>query len=71
MLQHLIGLEPDLPNGRVTMRPMLLPWLNELCFDNLRLGRRSVGVRVWREGDRVRGEITGAEDLEVSVRTGT
>jgi glycogen debranching enzyme len=67
MLQHLLGLEPDLPNGRLSLRPALLPWLGELRFEGLRLGARTVDVHVWRDGSEVRCDVMGAGDLEVSI----
>jgi glycogen debranching enzyme len=67
LLQHLLGLEPDLPNRRVVIRPMLTPWLNELRFDNLRLGNQSVTVNTWRYGEEVRCEVLGASGLDVVI----
>ncbi|HZT06678.1 MAG TPA: glycogen debranching N-terminal domain-containing protein [Chloroflexota bacterium] len=69
MLQSVIGLEPDLPNRRLTLRPRLLPWLGSIRFENMRLGSRSVSIRVRRDGDAVRCDVTGADDLEVIVQT--
>jgi glycogen debranching enzyme len=70
MLQHLVGFEPDLPNGRITVRPQLLPWLNEINFANMRLGQRYVDLHIWRDGSRVRGDLTGADDLSVFIEDG-
>jgi glycogen debranching enzyme len=67
MLQHLLGLEPDLPNGRLSVRPALLPWLDELHFDGIRLGSRIVDVHTWREGSEIKCEVRGAEGLDVSI----
>jgi glycogen debranching enzyme len=67
MLQHLLGIEPDLPNNRVTIRPRLLPWLNELRFENMRLGARRANIRVWREDDTVACQVSGMEDIEVAI----
>jgi len=67
MLQHLLGLEPDLPHRKLVVRPMLMPWLNELRFDNLRLGRQTVTVNTWRAGDEIRCEVLGADGLEVVI----
>lgn len=65
LLQHLLGIEPDLPSGRLVLRPRLLPWLNQISFENMRLGARRISLRAWREGPSVRCEVQGAEDLDV------
>lgn len=67
MLQHLIGLEPDLPNGRVILRPSLLPDVDRITFEDLRIGDRSLTVEVWREGGDVHCEVSGADGLEVLI----
>ena len=67
MLQHLLGLEPDLPNGRISLRPALMLLLGELRFENMRLGDRTIDVRVWRAGDDVKCEVDGADGLEVTI----
>lgn len=67
ILQHLVGIEPDLLQRRLSIRPALLPWLNELRFENLRLGDRRLTIQVWRKGDEVKCEVQGAEGLDVRV----
>lgn len=64
-LQHLLGLEPDLPHRRITVRPLLTPWLNEVRFENLRVGQQTLTITAWRDGARIRCEVRGAEGLEV------
>ncbi|MSQ23676.1 MAG: amylo-alpha-1,6-glucosidase [Chloroflexi bacterium] len=66
MLQHLLGIEPDLPNQTIRLRPALLPWLNELHFEGLRLGNRRLTVHVWREGLQIRSTVDGAEGLTIT-----
>jgi glycogen debranching enzyme len=68
MLQHLIGLEPDLPNGRLVLRPLLFPWLNEMRLDNMRLGQRNISISIWRSAGEVRCDVRGADDLDVVIR---
>jgi len=67
MLQHLIGLEPDLSQRRLDVSPALLPWVNELCFDRLRLGENEVSIRVWRRHLHVECEVQGAQGLDVHI----
>ncbi len=67
MLQHLLGLEPDLSNRRVVIRPMLTAWLNELRFEHMRLGDQLVTINAWRSGDEVQCEVVGGDGLDVIV----
>lgn len=65
MLQAMIGLEPDVPNNRLRLRPALLGWVDALHLENLRLGDRHVSVHVWREGQAIRWSVDGGEGLEI------
>jgi glycogen debranching enzyme len=67
MLQHLIGLEPDLPNGRLVVRPALLPGVNRLAMEDLRVGGRSLSIEVERKNGDLQCGVSGAGDLEVLV----
>jgi glycogen debranching enzyme len=46
-IRLLLGLEPDVPTGRVYVDPILPPWCPELTLDNVRIGadRFCIGVR--------------------------
>lgn len=70
MLQHLIGLDPDLPNARLVVRPTLLPGLNHIAFEDIKIGGRSLTIQVWRAGDDVRCEVSDADGLEVLIDPG-
>ncbi|MBI4214150.1 MAG: amylo-alpha-1,6-glucosidase [Chloroflexi bacterium] len=63
MLQHLVGLEPDVPKGRVRIRPALLPWLDELHMADIRVGKQLLSVHVWRQKYETRWEVEGADGL--------
>src|SRR5438874_35995 len=67
MLQHLIGLEPDLPNHRLTVRPALLPGVDWMTFEDLRVGQRALGLHVWRTHDEIRCEVAGADGLDIVI----
>lgn len=67
MLQHMIGLEPDLPSGRLRVRPALLPCIGEIHFEGMRLGSRRVSIHVWREQGDVRLAVDGASGLQVTA----
>jgi glycogen debranching enzyme len=67
MLQHLLGLEPNVAERRIVIRPMLLPWLNELRFENLRVGQTTLSITAWRDGEEVRCEVAGARGFDVVI----
>jgi glycogen debranching enzyme len=67
MLQHLLGLEPNVPQRRIVVRPMLTSWLNELRFENLRVGQETISITTWREGDEIRCEVQGARSFDVFI----
>ena len=47
----LLGLEPDIPNGRLYLNPALPPWCRELVLDNLRVGGQRITVEARRRSD--------------------
>jgi glycogen debranching enzyme len=49
LVTALLGLDPDVPAGRVRIRP--LPGAGELEVDNIRIGGDGLGVRVARDGE--------------------
>ncbi len=75
LLQALVGLQPDAPNGRLYVDPALPDWMPELTLRDLRLGRKTVDVRFWREGDDtlwdvVRGDASLIEARSFAVGAG-
>jgi glycogen debranching enzyme len=63
LLRAVLGLEPDLPAGRVRLAPAL-PTGQTLTVRDLRLGDREVSIDVRADGT---VEIAGADDLQVEV----
>lgn len=54
LLTLFLGLEVDLPAGRLRVRPYLPEWLDEVALEDAPLGRGELSVRVWRgEGGRI------------------
>jgi len=51
MVRILLGLEPDVPAGKLYVDPALPPWCPRLTLDNLRLGDRVVSLRFESNGD--------------------
>jgi glycogen debranching enzyme len=62
VVRILLGLEPDVPNGRIYLNPALPPWCPEIVLDNLRVGAQRIGITARRRSDgssvaEVRGRI--------------
>lgn len=64
MARTLCGLEPDVPAGQVTIRPLVDSGLDHLDLQGLSLGPRSIDVRVANGTVRTQG----CEDLRVASR---
>ncbi|HEX8037201.1 MAG TPA: amylo-alpha-1,6-glucosidase, partial [Ktedonobacterales bacterium] len=57
MLQTILGLRADVPNGRLYVRPTLPDWLRDLYMHHLHVGAYALNLHFWREGDRSRWEV--------------
>jgi glycogen debranching enzyme len=63
----LLGLEPDLPSGRVYVDPALPPWCTEFRLDNVRVGANRLSIEAWRSaggGSEIKVNVHGG-DLEI------
>jgi len=66
LLQAILGIQADAPNGRLHVDPDLPPWLPDLTLRGLVVGGCSLDLRFWRDGDRTQWEVTAREgNLEV------
>ncbi|HET7421127.1 MAG TPA: glycogen debranching N-terminal domain-containing protein [Candidatus Dormibacteraeota bacterium] len=65
MVRILLGLEPDVPNGRVYLDPALPAWCSRLKLHNLRLGKHLAGISVERKPDGRHEVDADAPGLEV------
>ena len=64
MVRVMLGLEPDLPDGKVYIDPLLPPWCPRLDLRNLRLGEHRARIRVERRPDGthdVDGDVGGLD----------
>lgn len=57
LLQALLGIWADAPAGRIFVDPTLPSWLPDITLYDLRLGRRSIDIRFWREREVTRYEV--------------
>jgi glycogen debranching enzyme len=65
MVRILLGLEPDVPNGRIYLDPALPPWCSQLRLHNLRLGTHEVDISVHRKHGGEQVVEAEARDLEI------
>ncbi|MDP8924375.1 MAG: amylo-alpha-1,6-glucosidase [Chloroflexota bacterium] len=71
LLQALLGLQADAPNGRLFVDPELPAWLPDVTLRGVTVGKAMLGdltaakatldLRFWREGERTRWEILAQE----------
>jgi glycogen debranching enzyme len=50
-IRMLLGVEPDVPRGRIYIDPMLPPWCPELTLDNVRIGADRFCISASRRSD--------------------
>jgi glycogen debranching enzyme len=64
LMQALLGFVPDAPRNKLYVDPSLPAWLHDLTVRDLRLGRKKLDIRFWREGEETAFEVTkGDPDL--------
>jgi glycogen debranching enzyme len=71
LLQVMLGIWPDAPNGRLYVDPALPDWLPDVTLFDLRLGRRTFDVRFWRDGPDTRFEVLRGDGRAVVHRAVT
>jgi glycogen debranching enzyme len=57
LLQAILGIALDAPRGRIFVDPALPAWLPDVTLLDLRLGRRSIDIRFWRDDATTRFEV--------------
>jgi len=68
LLRAILGLDADAGIKKLFTNPNLPHWLPDLTIRKLRVGKATVDIRYWREGDQTRHEVL-AVDGELSVET--
>jgi glycogen debranching enzyme len=80
LLQALLGLQADAPNGRLYVDPALPAWLPDVTLRGIAVGKAMLGdltvakatvdLRFWREGEHSRWEVLAQEgELTVEQRS--
>ena len=58
MLQAILGFQPDAPRGKLYVDPFLPTWMPDLELVDLQVGNAKLDMRLWREGEVTRWEVT-------------
>jgi glycogen debranching enzyme len=57
LLQAMLGILPNAPQGVLQVDPYLPPWLPDITLIDLRLGQQVFDIHFWRDGDITRFEV--------------
>jgi glycogen debranching enzyme len=66
LLRAILGLDADAKSKKLYVDPALPRWLPDITLRKLGVGKASVDIRFWREGETTRHELLAAEG-EISV----
>jgi glycogen debranching enzyme len=58
ILQAMLGFHPDAPHGRLYVDPFLPAWMPDLELVDLQVGKARLDMRLWRDGEVTRWEVT-------------
>jgi glycogen debranching enzyme len=67
-LQAILGIQPDAPNGRLYIDPVLPSWLPDLTLIDLRLGDRYFNLRFWRTDEKTHFEVLKGDSDALILR---
>jgi len=70
ILQALLGIQPNAPEGRLYVDPYLPDWLPDITLIDLRLGRQTFDIRFWRENNETKFEVLRGNAKAVHQRSG-
>ena len=69
--ETLLGIRPDAPRGKLLIDPALPDWLPDVTLTDLRLGRKMLDLRFWREGPETKFEVLRGDAGSVVLRACT
>ncbi|GAC1343301.1 MAG: glycogen debranching N-terminal domain-containing protein [Acetobacteraceae bacterium] len=68
LLQAILGLEPDAPNGVLRIAPTLPDWLPDVTLRDLQVGEQVFDIAFWRESGETRYEVLRGDAHAVLCR---
>ena len=66
-LHAILGFQPDAPRDKLYIDPALPDWLSDITIADLRVGKRKLSIRFWRDGDDTRWQVLDG-DAEFVLR---
>jgi glycogen debranching enzyme len=70
LVQMMLGLQADVPNGCLWVNPTLPDWVPSLEVAGLKVGRTELGLRFWRENDETRFAVASQRGDRLDVLLG-
>ncbi len=70
-LQMILGFQPDAPNKKLYIDPVLPEWLPDLEVSDLRVGEQKFDLRFWRDGEQTRWEVLKGDKGAIIARSFT
>jgi glycogen debranching enzyme len=68
LLQAMLGIRPDAPRGRLYVDPALPNWMPDVTLIDLRLGRQTMDLRFWRDGESTKFKVLRGDASSVVLR---
>ncbi|MFO1023816.1 MAG: glycogen debranching N-terminal domain-containing protein [Acetobacteraceae bacterium] len=68
LLQTMLGIRPNAPRGVLYVDPALPDWLPDVALIDLRLGKKTLDIRFWRDGAETKFEVTRGDTRCVVLR---
>jgi glycogen debranching enzyme len=66
LLQAILGIRPDAPQGKLHVDPLLPEWLPDLTVLDLRLGKHQFDIRFWRADNETHFEVLRGDPKAVA-----
>ena len=67
-LQAILGIQPNAPENKLYVDPVLPDWLPDVTLSDLRDGKRKFNIRFWREGIQTRWDILKGDPATIVSR---
>jgi glycogen debranching enzyme len=69
LMQAILGIRPDAPDGKLYVDPTLPDWLPDLELHGLRMGPHNFSIRFWRTGETTEFEVLKGDKNAVVRRS--
>jgi glycogen debranching enzyme len=70
LIQMMLGLDADVPNGRLWVDPTLPDWIPSLELSNLKVGKTRLDLCIWRENEATRFAVSSQHGDRLDVLPG-